>query len=167
MTLRLTLNQYARISQALSSGGFASDEVFASEGISEDEWQALRAPWDRDIAAAIHQPLPALIADYELALQETRQHLERRLPPLDEEPRDWFGLLNAQAQSNDSAFLEKLGLNYLDCLYLQGFWRRQLATRSPQDHAMLLSLPPKIPEVRFEQPHYPRPKDPVRPPGDG
>lgn len=166
--MALTLGQYARITQALGMGGFAEEEVMAAEGLSREQWEALKAPLEERIADALQEAEeeePPLIQAYGAALQEARRQLQRPLPPLDRDAPAWFGFLKAWSDSPEPEFLGRLGLSFLDIINLSENWEGRFSNLAPEARVAALGSPACCPALALPPRRYPSPKDPVGPLG--
>lgn len=162
--MRLTLDQYARVSQALALHRMAPDQVFAAEQITAEQWEALKAPLEVRIAES--DPESELLSELSDASQRALLWLKRSLPPLDEDVAAWFGFLKAYSESPDPrVLLNRAGLTEVDLMTLHQFWAKQIEDADQRTRAA--SAQAVVPEVHPEPPRYPVPTDPIGPIKEG
>ncbi|MGE0322229.1 MAG: hypothetical protein AB7K71_00345 [Polyangiaceae bacterium] len=158
--MRLTLDQYARVSQALALHRMAPDQVFAAEQITAEQWETLKAPLELRIAES--DPESDLLSELSDASQRALLWLKRSLPPLDQDVAAWFGFLRAYSESAEPrVLLSRAGLTEVDLMTLHQFWAKQIEDADQRTRAA--GAQAVVPEVRAEPPRYPVPSDPIGP----
>ncbi|MFO0612398.1 MAG: hypothetical protein U0414_07415 [Polyangiaceae bacterium] len=116
----ITLEQYAGVTAALAEG-HPLGAILKQERILETTWSEASIQWAAAIADA---------TDLQLELVEKRQVAEdalgRPLPPLDDDPVAWSGLLGAIALGDRARIIDALGLTMADIGRLGRKWKKKL-----------------------------------------
>lgn len=161
-SMRLSLDQYARVSQALALHRIAPDGVFAAEQITAEQWERLKQPLELRIADA--EPEAELLAELSEASQRALVWLRRRVRPLDEDATAWFGFLKAySASAEPMAFLARVGLSEVDLMTLHQLWSARLPELDAETRSRALGAQASVPSIQAEAPAYPAPRDPIGP----
>ncbi|MGE0326625.1 MAG: hypothetical protein AB7S68_30125 [Polyangiaceae bacterium] len=160
--MRLTLDQYARVTQALGLHRFPPEAVFAAEQITAEQWEAVKVPLELQLADA--EPESDLLERAGEASERALIKLKRRIMPLDDDAVAWFGFLKAYSESQEPiAFLSRVGLREIDLLGLQQHWGKRLPEMEPELRLAAVSAPATVPEIHVEMSEYPIPEDPIGP----
>lgn len=117
----LSLEQYAGVTAALAEG-FDLTDILEQEGIAAGIWSSAQRAWIEAIVAA---------TDLQLQLAQKRRIAEdclgRAMPPLDDDPAAWTGLLGALATADDPASISvPLGISMADLARLGRRWKRKM-----------------------------------------
>jgi hypothetical protein len=144
------LSAYAAV-LAYTSEGLPLDVGLEHAGIEGGAWPAIEAGFTELLAESAADG-PALLEAFDAHVGVARGHVERRLPPLDEDLGSWLDLFRAfTAASDPLGFLAARGLTEADVFRLLALWQaRTAADRALGEMAGVLFAAPAgpAPEVR-------------------
>jgi hypothetical protein len=146
----IPLSLYAAV-QAYLGGGLALEPSLDHAGLSPASWPAIEQAWITRLSesAADDGALIAACDEHRLA---ALAHVERRLPPLDEDLAAWLDFFRAFSASEDpGAFLGERGMIEGDVFLLLDLWQpRLVGDPAVRDRATALlgSAPGPVPAVR-------------------
>ncbi len=119
------LSRYAAVVAYLAEG-IAFETAIGAEDLTTDTWARASAAWGRAIAKSAAGDGELLDA-FEAHKRAGHAHVERRLPPLDEDHAAFVRFLRAFLEQRDPfGFLEAQGLTQNDVFRLQRHWTERL-----------------------------------------
>jgi hypothetical protein len=140
--LGVPLSVYAAV-RGYTAEGVPLAESLAHAAIAPEAWPAVEAAWSARLAESAHEDLSLILAcDEHRARAEA--HVERPLPPLDEDLRAWLDVFRAfTAAADPLAFLAERRLVEVDLFRLLALWQARSAADQAlrEEHARLLGEP--------------------------
>ena len=126
--LGVPLSVYAAV-RGFTAEGVPLAESLAHAAIAPEAWPAVEAAWSARLAESAHDDLSLITACDEHRFR-AEAHVERPLPPLDEELRAWLDFFRAfTAAADPLAFLAEHRLVEADLFRLLALWQARSAAR--------------------------------------